>query len=97
MKKWTTLLLILLIALTSILSACGTSNEPADTTAAEPTAMTEPTAAPEAAAAPEATEVPEPAAAAEPVDISMWALASVTEAGPPADDWIAYDRIRDEL
>ncbi|MCB0233494.1 MAG: extracellular solute-binding protein [Anaerolineae bacterium] len=97
MKKWTTLLLILLIALTSILSACGTSNEPADTTAAEPTAMTEPTAAPEAAAAPEATEVPEPAAAAEPVDISMWALASVTEAGPPADDWIAYDRIRNEL
>lgn len=37
------------------------------------------------------------AAAAEPVDIELWALATVTEAGPPPNDWIAYDIIRDEL
>lgn len=46
----------------------------------------------EAAAAAEAE-----AAAAEPVDIDLWALATVTEAGAPPDDWIAYDIIRDEL
>ncbi len=32
-----------------------------------------------------------------PVDIELWANATVTEAGPPPDDWVAYDRIRDEL
>ncbi len=39
----------------------------------------------------------EAAAATEPVDIELWALATVTEAGPPPDDWVAYDIIRDEL
>lgn len=34
---------------------------------------------------------------AEPVDIELWALATVTEAGPPPEDWVAYDIIRDEL
>lgn len=33
----------------------------------------------------------------EPVDIELWALATVTEAGPPPDDWVAYDIIREEL
>lgn len=47
----------------------------------------------EAAAIVAATE----AAAAEPVDIELWALATVTEAGAPPDDWIAYERIREEL
>jgi putative aldouronate transport system substrate-binding protein len=45
------------------------------------------------AAAPEATE----AAPAEPVDIQLWAQATVTEAGAPPDDWIAYQIIKDEL
>jgi putative aldouronate transport system substrate-binding protein len=31
------------------------------------------------------------------VDIELWALATVTESGPPPDDWVAYDIIRDEL
>jgi|GEM_PF-113467 len=37
------------------------------------------------------------AAPAEPIDITLWSLATVTEAGPPPDDWVAYDIIRDEL
>ena len=37
------------------------------------------------------------AAPVEPVDIEMWLLATVTEAGPPPDDWVAYDIIREEL
>ena len=36
-------------------------------------------------------------AAAPMVDIELWANATVTEAGPPPDDWVAYERIRDEL
>ncbi len=32
-----------------------------------------------------------------PVDITLWAQATVTESGPPPDDWIAYDIIREEL
>lgn len=39
----------------------------------------------------------EEAAMTEPVDIELWALATVTESGPPPDDWVAYDIIRDEL
>ncbi|MAT99746.1 MAG: ABC transporter substrate-binding protein [Anaerolineaceae bacterium] len=39
----------------------------------------------------------EEAAMTEPVDIELWALATVTEAGPPPEDWVAYDIIRDEL
>ncbi|MBE7555155.1 MAG: extracellular solute-binding protein [Anaerolineales bacterium] len=45
----------------------------------------------------EAGKVEEPVAPAEPVDIELWAQATVTEAGPPPDDWIAYDIIREEL
>jgi len=39
----------------------------------------------------------ESAAPAEPIDITLWSLATVTEAGPPPDDWVAYDIIREEL
>jgi putative aldouronate transport system substrate-binding protein len=60
---------------------------------AEEAAMAE-KAAEEAAMAEKAAEE---AAMAEPVDIQLWALATVTEAGPPPDDWIAYDIIREEL
>ena len=41
--------------------------------------------------------IPEPTDIPEPVDIVLWAQATVTEAGPPPDDWIAYQRIKDEL
>ncbi|GIK36518.1 MAG: hypothetical protein BroJett011_03510 [Chloroflexota bacterium] len=45
----------------------------------------------------EAGKAQKAAAPAEPVDIELWAQATVTEAGPPPDDWIAYDIIREEL
>ena len=56
------------------------------------------------AAAPVAdTEVPkvEPTAVPEPTEISvtdieLWAGGRVTEAGPPPDDWVAYDIIKDK-
>ncbi|MBK8905818.1 MAG: extracellular solute-binding protein [Anaerolineaceae bacterium] len=54
-------------------------------------------AAEDAAAAAEATAAAEEAAMVEPVDIELWANATVTEAGPPPDDWVAYDIIREEL
>jgi putative aldouronate transport system substrate-binding protein len=31
------------------------------------------------------------------IEINLWAQATVTESGPPPDDWVAYDIIRDEL
>lgn len=88
------LILLSLLVLAMIASSCATSAEPTAAPAAEPAAQqpadqaVEPTAA--AAPAEEST-------AQEPVDIDLWALATVTEAGPPPDDWIAYQRIRDEL
>ncbi|GAB4529671.1 MAG: hypothetical protein Kow0063_06960 [Anaerolineae bacterium] len=51
----------------------------------------------EAEAAKAEAEAAKSAAPAEPVDIEMWLLATVTEAGPPPDDWIAYDIIRERL
>ncbi len=32
-----------------------------------------------------------------PVDIELWANATVTESGPPPDDWVAYKVIREKL
>jgi putative aldouronate transport system substrate-binding protein len=52
---------------------------------------------PAAPAQPEPTAVPQPTTPPEPVEIVLWAQATVTEAGAPPDDWIAYDRIREEL
>jgi putative aldouronate transport system substrate-binding protein len=77
--------LVALAILAQVLAACGG--------AAEPTAApTEPPAGP----APEQPTA-EPTTPPEPVDIELWAQATVTEAGPPPDDWIAYDIIREEL
>ncbi|MEZ4645632.1 MAG: extracellular solute-binding protein [Chloroflexota bacterium] len=50
-----------------------------------------------AAAAAAAEAAAEAEMSAEPVDIELWALATVTEAGPPPEDWVAYDIIREEL
>ena len=50
-----------------------------------------PTAAPIADAPAEPTAIPEP------VEITLWAQATVTEAGPPPDDWVAYGIIEEEL
>lgn len=85
MKRWMFVLIAALLILSQLLAACA----PAATS--EPVAE-EPVA--EEPAAEEPTEEPMPA---EPIDIEMWALASVTEAGPPAEDWLGFQRIRDEL
>jgi putative aldouronate transport system substrate-binding protein len=78
-----TMLLVLLV------SAC----VPAATTTPEPTA--EPNAAPTTAPV-EPTAVPTPEPTEIPVeDIELWASGRVTEAGPPSDDWVAYDIIRE--
>ncbi|MBK9054848.1 MAG: extracellular solute-binding protein [Chloroflexi bacterium] len=50
-----------------------------------------------AAAAADAQATAEAELAAIPVDIELWAQATVTEAGPPPGDWIAYQIIKDEL
>src|SRR5262245_49403917 len=93
----------LLVIFAIVLTACGqgtpaaaptaapaATSAPAPEATAAPAAPTsapaaEPTAAP---AAPEPTAAP--AANATPTDIELWAGASVSEAGPPPDDWAAY-------
>ena len=87
MKNWKMIFVVFFLVLSQILAACGS-----------------PTAAPTEAAAPEATEappeptaVPSPTVPPEPVDIVLWAQATVTEAGAPPDDWVAYDILREEL
>jgi ABC-type glycerol-3-phosphate transport system substrate-binding protein len=101
MKELKFVLVAALLILSQLLAACApaaqpTAEEPVATeapAAAEPTeAMPAPTEAP-----PEPTEVPAPTAPPEPVDIVMWLQATVTEAGAPPDDWVAYEIIRDEL
>lgn len=113
MNMWkTSRLIALLVVLAILIAACGSVQPEAapaqsQSAAEEPAAVEEPAEEPaaeeamaeEAMAEPAAEEevMEEPEAAAEPVDITLWALATVTEAGPPPDDWIAYDIIRDEL
>jgi putative aldouronate transport system substrate-binding protein len=101
MKKWMFILVAALLILSQVLAACAPAAEPTEVAPPEPTeappaapteAPPEPTEAP-----PEPTEVPEPTTPPEPVDIELWAQATVTEAGAPPDDWIAYDRILEEL
>jgi putative aldouronate transport system substrate-binding protein len=88
MKNWKMILVVSLLVLSQVLAACA------------PAATPEPTeeVMPEATEAPaEPTAVPEPTTPPEPVEIVLWAQATVTEAGAPPDDWIAYDLIREEL
>jgi putative aldouronate transport system substrate-binding protein len=90
MKNWKLIFVVSLLVLSQILAACGTpAATPTDATAPE---TAEPTQAPA-----EPTAEPSPTTPPEPVDITLWAQATVTEAGAPPDDWIAYDIIREEL
>jgi putative aldouronate transport system substrate-binding protein len=82
MKNWKFTLIAALVIMTQVLAACAPAAEP---TAAATEVASEPTAA------------PEPTTPPEPVDITLWAQVTVTEAGAPPDDWVAYDIIRDEL
>jgi len=88
MKNWKLTLVVVILVVSQILAACGAP-------AATPTAAA---AVPEATEAPpEPTAVPSPTVPPEPVEITLWAQATVTEAGAPPDDWVAYDIILEEL
>jgi putative aldouronate transport system substrate-binding protein len=87
MKSWKMIFVVFVLVLSQVLAACGAPATPAATEPPAP-AATEPPAEP--------TAVP-PTAVPEPVDLELWAQATVTEAGAPPDDWIAYDIIRQEL
>ncbi|HLF02427.1 MAG TPA: hypothetical protein VI547_10665, partial [Anaerolineales bacterium] len=93
MKHWKTTLTTALLVLSQILAACASPATEVPPTEAPP----EPTAPPAATATTAPTAVPTATPVPEPIDIELWALATVTEAGPPPDDWIAYDIIREEL
>lgn len=88
MKRWMFVLIAALLILSQILAACAP--------AATPTEEAMPVE-PEAPAQAEPTAAPEPTTPPEPVDITLWAQATVTESGPPPDDWAVYDILRDEL
>jgi putative aldouronate transport system substrate-binding protein len=91
MKNLKLIFIVSLLVLSQVLAACAPATPaatevPTEDSAAGPTeAPAEPTAVPTATTPPE------------PVDIVLWAQATVTEAGAPPDDWIAYDIIREEL
>jgi len=86
MKNWKLIFVVSLLVISQVLAACAPATQ----------APTE-EAMPEAPAAPAPTKAPEPTAVPEPVDITLWAQATVTESGPPPDDWVVYDILRDEL
>lgn len=99
MKKWNFVLIAALLVLSQIFAACAPAATPTAPAVTEQPVV-EPTKAPEVQPTKppvEPTAVPEPTKPPEPVDILLWAQATVTEAGAPPDDWIAYERIREEL
>lgn len=80
------MLVMMLMAI--LISACA----PAATPTTEPVADVPATAAPaeEPTAVPEPTEIPV-------TDIELWAGGRVSEAGPPPEDWVAYQIMRDNV
>jgi len=84
MKNFRLIIVSILVA-TLILSACATKTAtPAADMPDEPAA--------------DVPDVPdEPEEPAEPVTVSLWAQATVTEAGAPPDDWEAYEIILEDL
>lgn len=89
-KQFAKFLLVVLL-MSAIITACAPAATPAPTDVptaevAAPEATAAPTAEPTATLAP--TEIPV-------TDIELWAGGRVTEAGPPPDDWVAYDIIRE--
>ncbi len=82
MKNWKLIFIVSLLVISQMLAACAPAT-PAPTE--EPEAPAEPTA------------VPSPTPIPEPIEITLWAQATVTEAGAPPEDWVAYQIILDEL
>ncbi len=97
--------MLVLMLVSMILSACATPGAAptAEPAAPQPTAEKAEPAAPTAAPAEptaepvkeEPTAVPEPTEIAV-TDIELWAGGRVSEAGPPPDDWVAYDIIKEK-
>lgn len=92
-------LALMIVAVSILLSACtpAPTAEPqaAPTTASEKPAEQAPVAAaPTEAPKVEPTQAPPPAEVTM-TDIELWAGGRVSEAGPPPDDWVAYDIIRE--
>lgn len=84
MKSWKMIFIVCLLVVSQVLASCA----PAATPTEEPAATEAPA---------EPTVEPSPTTPPEPVDIVLWAQATVTEAGAPPNDWVAYDIIREEL
>src|SRR5512139_574617 len=87
MNKLLLKFLMTIVALSLIISACTPPATPTEAPAQQPTEAPE-------VAEPTATEPPTPEA---PVDLEIWVGARVTEAGPPPDDWVVYQIIKDKL
>lgn len=77
---------LLLLVLVLLATACGGT----------PTPVAAPTTPP-VAGAPTATTVAPTKAPEKPVDVELWFGASVSESGPPPDDWAAFKIIKDKL
>ncbi|HSD83777.1 MAG TPA: extracellular solute-binding protein [Anaerolineae bacterium] len=92
-------LTLFVVLLSLFLSAC----QPAAAPTAQPTTpatkeVAAPTPEPAKPTEPPAAPPPtEPPAKAEPVDLEIWVGASVSEAGPPPDDWAVYQIAKDKL
>ena len=100
MNKQLYKLTLFVVLLSLLLAACqpAAAPVPAQPTAAPTKEVAPPTAAPAKPTEPPAAPPPtEPPAKAEPVDLEVWVGASVSEAGPPPDDWVVYDIVRDKL
>ncbi|KAB8145574.1 extracellular solute-binding protein [Chloroflexia bacterium SDU3-3] len=82
---------------TLFITACGT-NTAAPPAASQPSAAPasdSATVAPASEGAAAATAAPAPASDGKLTDVELWAGASVSEAGPPPEDWAAYQKLRD--
>jgi putative aldouronate transport system substrate-binding protein len=100
MNKKVYKLTLFVVLLSLFVAACQPAAAPTPTqpTVAPTKEAAPPTAAPAQPTEPPAAPAPaEAPAKAEPVDLEVWVSASVSEAGPPPDDWAVYQIAKDKL
>ena len=101
MNKQLYKLTLFVVLLSLLLAACQPAAAPTQVpqpTTAPTQEVAAPTAEPAKPIEPPAAPPPtEPPAKAEPVDLEVWVGASVSEAGPPPDDWVVYQIAKDKL